>query len=177
MSSEPPILLVDADAPRRARLVALLAERLGSSWGEAVGSLAELDVALGARRFALCFLGAPPGDLGAWALQDRIAAVAPTLLVLRLLGPEVEEGFGPGASGASVGGLVHDLNNMLGVIGSYASILLEALPASDPNRECALEIAEAVRRAIEISQRLSARHSGGSKTSSPLFGSGSADSQ
>lgn len=161
MSSDLPILLFDASPARRERLAALLGEAAGPAWGLAAGGLEDLERALCERRFRLCLLGAPPVGTSAWALRDRIVSRAPGLAVLRLLGPEPEPGFqleleGPTAP-APPSSLVHDLNNMLVVISSYASLLLDSLPDPDPNRECVLEMAEAARRAIEISERLRTR--------------------
>ncbi len=58
------------------------------------------------------------------------------------------------AIGRLAGGVAHDFNNLLTIVGSYAALLEESLPADDTRREDAIEIGRAATRATEITRQL-----------------------
>ncbi len=58
------------------------------------------------------------------------------------------------AIGRLSGGIAHDFNNLLGIIIGYAEVLQESIPPSDPNRECADEIARSGRLAAALTRQL-----------------------
>ncbi len=58
------------------------------------------------------------------------------------------------ALGRLAGTLSHDLNNILGAIEGYATLLLKAMPPADPARSDIEEILKAERRAAELTRQL-----------------------
>jgi two-component system cell cycle sensor histidine kinase/response regulator CckA len=56
--------------------------------------------------------------------------------------------------GAFAGGITHDFNNLLMVIGSYAEMGLASVPAENPARRHLKEILTGVRRASDLTRRL-----------------------
>ena len=58
------------------------------------------------------------------------------------------------AIGQLAGGVAHDFNNLLTVIESYACILLDALDATDPRHEDALQVKRAAERASMVTRQL-----------------------
>jgi CheY-like chemotaxis protein len=58
------------------------------------------------------------------------------------------------AIGQLAGGISHDLNNLLAVIGGYGELVLQALPPEDPKREDMAEILGATRRAENLIRQL-----------------------
>jgi two-component system, cell cycle sensor histidine kinase and response regulator CckA len=58
------------------------------------------------------------------------------------------------ALGRLAGSLSHDLNNILGAIEGYATLLLNAMPKDDPARPDIEEIHKAERRAAELTRQL-----------------------
>jgi signal transduction histidine kinase/CheY-like chemotaxis protein len=58
------------------------------------------------------------------------------------------------ALGTFAGGVAHDFNNMLSVILSYTSILVEELDAADPIRADVLEVKRAGERAAALTQQI-----------------------
>lgn len=158
MEPQLPILLVDRASTRRARLTEVLSGFGAQTWGVAVGSALELDQALRDGRFRLCLLAAPPLGLTVEATSARLRSADPSLLVLRL--SELSDSL-PQDDASSwpiprerASSLVHDLNNMLGVVLSYASVLLDELAEAAPERESVLEISLAALRAKEITKSL-----------------------
>jgi PAS domain S-box-containing protein len=58
------------------------------------------------------------------------------------------------AIGQLAGGVSHDLNNLLAVIGGYGQLVSQALPPGDPKREDMAEILGATRRAENLIRQL-----------------------
>ncbi|HEX3739980.1 MAG TPA: ATP-binding protein [Terriglobales bacterium] len=56
--------------------------------------------------------------------------------------------------GAFAGGITHDFNNLLMVMGSYAEMALACVPAENPARRHLQEILAGVRRASDLTRRL-----------------------
>ena len=58
------------------------------------------------------------------------------------------------AVGMLAGGIAHDFNNLLTIINGYSQILVDALPAGDPNHSAAVQIAKAGERAAALTRQL-----------------------
>jgi two-component system cell cycle sensor histidine kinase/response regulator CckA len=58
------------------------------------------------------------------------------------------------ALGQLAGGIAHDFNNMLTGILGYSDLLMTRLPALDPSRRCAEQIAASAERAAELTAQL-----------------------
>lgn len=58
------------------------------------------------------------------------------------------------AVGRLAGGVAHDFNNMLQVIGSYAELVLRKLDPSDPNGASIRQIAKACQRSADLTRQL-----------------------
>ncbi|MCU1270652.1 MAG: Histidine kinase [Acidobacteriaceae bacterium] len=67
---------------------------------------------------------------------------------------EIERSRKMDAIGTFAGGIVHDFNNLLMVIGAYADMGLTSVPAEHAVRRNLREILEAVRRASDLTRRL-----------------------
>ncbi|HXW96646.1 MAG TPA: ATP-binding protein [Gemmatimonadales bacterium] len=58
------------------------------------------------------------------------------------------------AVGRLAGGVAHDFNNLLTVIGTYTSLVLDELEATDPRRDDLLEVRKASDRAARLTRQL-----------------------
>jgi two-component system, cell cycle sensor histidine kinase and response regulator CckA len=91
-------------------------------------------------------------------LEERVAARSAELMTtneaLRKSEEQLLHAQKMEAVGRLAGGVAHDFNNMLSVILSYASLILDDLPEKDPMREDVGEIAQAASRATSLTQQL-----------------------
>jgi len=64
------------------------------------------------------------------------------------------------------GGVAHDLNNLLSIITTYTTLILEDLEPDHPSRSDLDEIRQAAERAIELTRQLKTSHSPWASTDS-----------
>jgi len=86
--------------------------------------------------------------------EDRVTLVVRDTTVARNLEEQLRQAQKMEAVGQLTGGIAHDLNNMLTVIGSNAEVIGGALAADAPVREELAELESAVRRGAEMIDRL-----------------------
>lgn len=144
-----------ASSSRVLRPEALGLDPAALSW---ISSLEALEAALRRPAIRLCVLVAPPDGLSEAELLSKLQARDPNLPVLVASTPELEARrrveLEKSALRALAAGAAHDLNNMLGVIASYATLLADELPAGEDRRDDAAQILGACERARATTEQL-----------------------
>jgi PAS domain S-box-containing protein len=86
--------------------------------------------------------------------DDAVVWVARDVTEQRTLEAQLLQARKLEAIGLLAGGVAHDFNNILTVIGAHASFLLDGLPEGDPRRDDAVEISRSAARAAALTQQL-----------------------
>ncbi|MGA2740117.1 MAG: ATP-binding protein [Bryobacteraceae bacterium] len=86
--------------------------------------------------------------------RQAVLSVLQDVTKRKLLEEQLQQAAKMEAVGMLAGGIAHDFNNLLTIINGYSHILLNAIPASDPNHNAVEQIMKAGERAATLTRQL-----------------------
>jgi two-component system, cell cycle sensor histidine kinase and response regulator CckA len=89
-----------------------------------------------------------------YAGREAVLSVMQDITQRKQLEEQLRQSAKMEAVGMLAGGIAHDFNNLLTIINGYSHILLNALPASDPNHSAVEQIMKAGERAAGLTRQL-----------------------